>query len=68
MSYDEEAGDDGRRIENCRSWANYESHSIGLCEMTADDIISALEKVETGLVRQWRYIDGKPFIAAKRFK
>lgn len=47
FAYDKEQGDGGKRIENCRSWANYEIHGIGMCELTADDVIAALEKEMT---------------------
>jgi len=28
FAYAEQEGDNGKRIENCRSWANHESHGI----------------------------------------
>jgi len=47
FAYDKGQGDDGKRIENCRSWSNYENHGIAVCELAAEDVISALEKEES---------------------
>jgi nitroimidazol reductase NimA-like FMN-containing flavoprotein (pyridoxamine 5'-phosphate oxidase superfamily) len=44
FAYDAEQGDDGKRIETCRMWANYDKHRIAVCELSADDVISVLEK------------------------
>jgi general stress protein 26 len=46
-AYDKDQGDDGKRIETCRMWANYENHGIGTCELTAEEIIAVLEKEKT---------------------
>jgi general stress protein 26 len=43
----DEHADNGARIEQCRSWANYEKHGITVCELTADEVVSALEKENT---------------------
>lgn len=34
-------------FEQCRSRANYESHGITICDLTADEVVSALEKEKT---------------------
>jgi len=47
FAYDKEQGDNGKRIETCRMWANYQSHGIGTYELSADEVISALEKEKT---------------------
>jgi len=44
FAYDKEQGDDGLRIETCKGWSNYERHGIGFCELSKDDVITALEK------------------------
>ena len=41
MSYAEEEGDNGKRIETCRMWAAYPG--IGTAALTADEVISVLE-------------------------
>ena len=40
-SYDEEHGDNGKRIEICRIWASYPG--ISICDITADEVINALK-------------------------
>jgi general stress protein 26 len=47
FAYDKEQGDNGLRIEHCRSWANYENHGIGACELIANEVIAVLEKEKT---------------------
>jgi len=47
MSYAEEEGDNGKRIAQARRWAHYESHGIESCALTADEVVSALEKEKT---------------------
>jgi len=47
FAYDKEQGDNGKRIETCRIWANYECHGIDSCELSAEDVISTLEKETT---------------------
>jgi general stress protein 26 len=43
----DEHADNGLRIEQCRSWANYENHGIVICDLTEDEVVSALEKEKT---------------------
>jgi len=47
FAYDKEQGDNGKRIEICRSWNSYEGHGIGIHELTADEVEDALEKEQT---------------------
>jgi len=43
MAYAEEEGDNGKRIENCRRWAN-KDYKIGTCSLSAEEVIAVLEK------------------------
>jgi|GEM_PF-124060 len=47
FAYDEEQGDNGKRIEICRNWKSYEGHGISMCSLTADEVETALEENKT---------------------
>lgn len=47
FAYDKEQGDNGKRIEVCRSWKSYDGHGINICSLTADEVETALSENKT---------------------